>query len=372
MSSRLAKGLRLLSQIVLLVLLVAGALPLLDVDIWWVRSLEFPRLQFMVAAILAAVAVAVFTRRSTFLWLAVAAAAIGLQLERILPYSPLYPSGMPDIEHCEAEREISVIVANVLQDNRDYRRTLNELNAVGADVILALETDQAWQEALAPLRADLPYGSAVPLDNTYGMILYSRFPLVSETVRYVVEPDIPSILAEFSLPEGRTVRFVGLHPRPPLPGKDTGTRDAEIVLAAGDVTASPHPTIVAGDMNNVPWSETSELFASLAKVKETREGRGNYPTFFPGVPGLSWPLDSIYATNNFELLAIETLDRHGSDHEPLYAALCLTDPDPPYEEQDARDPALNEEAIEEVQEGLEQQAEEVAEGEDETMTPEAD
>lgn len=78
-----------------------------------------------------------------------------------------------------------------------------------------LEPDDWWVEQAQPLRRELPFAIEHPLDNTYGIALYSRFPLGDATVREVVEDDIPSIWGTFELPAGDRVRFAFLHPRPP-------------------------------------------------------------------------------------------------------------------------------------------------------------
>jgi endonuclease/exonuclease/phosphatase (EEP) superfamily protein YafD len=350
-------------------LLALAVLPVLDADWWVVRSLDFPRVQLLALTILVAVGLALFERRSLYLWLALIGAAFAFHLDRVLPFTPLFFEGVKDAETCQPDRQIDIVLANVLQDNRDFEATLTELRNADADLILAMETDERWQAALSPLRASHPHGPAVPLDNSYGMILYSRLPLSDVSVRYTVEPDVPSIAATLETEGGKPVRFIGIHPRPPLPGKDTGTRDAEIVMSAIDFNNNAVPVILAGDMNDVPWSGTSDLFRQVSGARDPRFGRGIYPTFFTGVPGLSWPLDSAYLSDNFKVLALDTLPRHGSDHAPLFLSLCLTDADPVFEEEDLVDPTASTEAREEIEAGLEQQQEEMAAGEDETMTP---
>lgn len=58
------------------------------------------------------------------------------------------------------------------------------------------------------------------------------------------------------------VHFFGVHPRPPAPSESvTSTeKDQELLLIAKRVRALQKPVIVAGDLNDVAWSYTTELF----------------------------------------------------------------------------------------------------------------
>ncbi|EJS89093.1 hypothetical protein AAUPMC_11501, partial [Pasteurella multocida subsp. multocida str. Anand1_cattle] len=70
------------------------------------------------------------------------------------------------------------------------------------DVVLTLETDLWWEEKLASLEAHYTYTVKIPLDNLYGMHLYSRLPLRNTEIRHWVQEDIPSIYTEACLPSG--------------------------------------------------------------------------------------------------------------------------------------------------------------------------
>lgn len=360
-------------RVVVLLLMLVTLLPLIETDRWWVRMLEFPKLQlfFLTAATLALVIA--WDRRQATLWAAALSLAFGYQVYRLAPYSPLYPDQMIDAGTCPAEQRVSLMTLNVLQSNTSFPRPVDLVNARAPDIFIALETNQAWIDELADIERDYGYKQLVPLDNTYGMALYSKLPLSNLEVRYIVEPDIPSILTDVTLRSGETVRLLAIHPRPPIPGKDSGTRDAELVVSARDVVDSPHPVIVAGDLNDVPWSPTTRLFRQLAEVIDPRIGRGFYATFNAGFPGMDWPLDHVFASQDFTLVSADTGPDIGSDHRPFIVELCHS-PRRGNAEQEApnRDREAIREGREELLEGMEQQREEMAAGEDETDTPEAD
>ena len=107
------------------------------------------------------------------------------------------------------------------------------------------------------LKRQYPHAVQRPLDNTYGILLYSRLPLVQAKVEFLVEEDVPSIRAQVRLRSGDVVEVLALHPEPPQPFNDTLERDAELVIAGRRARRSPYPSIVLGDLNDVAWSATT-------------------------------------------------------------------------------------------------------------------
>ncbi|MCP6423419.1 endonuclease/exonuclease/phosphatase family protein, partial [Klebsiella pneumoniae] len=71
------------------------------------------------------------------------------------------------------------------------------------DLVLTLETDQNWQNALSVIEADYPYRVPVPLDNLYGMHLYSKLELSETEVKFILSDEIPSIHTTVILRSGQ-------------------------------------------------------------------------------------------------------------------------------------------------------------------------
>ena len=338
--------------------LVATALPLIPEPYWWVRIFDFPRVQIMVVGLAALILFLWHTQRERGAYrerydrwiILLLLLGIGYQAWRIVPYTPLYPVQSVQAEAPRPNQTFRLVVTNVLMDNRYGQRWLREIRSANPDLVLMLEPDQWWVDQAQPLRRELPYAVERPIDNTYGIALYSRFRLRDVEVREVVEDSIPSIWGAFDLPSGDRVQFAFIHPRPPQVSDDTDNRDAELVLVAREVEKIEGPLIVAGDFNDVAWSRTTKLFQELSGLLDPRVGRGLYSSFHAGYPPLRWPLDHAFHSDDLALVDIRRLGGFGSDHFPILAVLAIAsdaeeaqdEPDAEAEDQEEANDILDE------------------------------
>ncbi len=318
----------LITVLVLLLALVT-LLPLSRSAHWLVRGMDFPRLQIiaLAAALLVAELVLLDVGDAWVLALvAITALCLAWHAAWILPYTPLWPHEVKAAENAGEDRQLCVLVSNVLTPNRGAHRLLELVSEHQPDVLVTLESDQWWQDQLEVLEARMPYSVKCPLDNLYGMHLYSRLPLDEQEVRYLVEDDVPSIHTTIELRSGDKVRAHFLHPAPPSPTEnpESAERDAELIVVARGVADSEQPIIVTGDLNDVAWSATTRLFRKLSGLLDPRVGRGVFNTFHADYPFLRWPLDHLFHSRHFTVLDIRRLPSIGSDHFPLLARLVFT------------------------------------------------
>ncbi|SEO88539.1 Uncharacterized conserved protein YafD, endonuclease/exonuclease/phosphatase (EEP) superfamily [Methylobacterium sp. ap11] len=316
--------LSLVAQILAALLVAATLLPFWRSRAGLVRTFDFPR--FQIAAAILPVLVLLVAAGHDAVSLALGAgllAALGLQLRHILPFTRLArPTAEAAPADAARERRVAILIVNVLQSNRAYDRLLRVVERHDPDMVLALETDAGWRDALDPLRARYPHGVDQAQDNTYGLMFYSRLPLDDVRVRFLIEDDVPSVRAGVTLPSGERFTFHGVHPRPPHPGHSSATRDGELVLVAREVAREGGATVVAGDLNDVAWSRTTGLFQAIGGLLDPRVGRGAYPTFHADWPILRWPLDHVFFSEHFLLARLERLEHVGSDHFPILIELC--------------------------------------------------
>ncbi|EWY41553.1 endonuclease [Skermanella stibiiresistens SB22] len=307
-----------------LLLLLATALPFIRGNEWWVRIWDFPRAQVTVLLlVVGAGMVATFPIRKPFnaIFLAALGLAAAYQAWRVHPYTPLHGVEAIQAESCDDASRLRILVANVLMGNEDAESVLGLVRTLGPDMVLLLETNHWWDSRLNKLRPDYPHVVAHPQDDSYGMHLFSRLPLVNPRVRFLLEDYVPSIVTRVRLRSGEEIDFHGVHPMPP-PLDDTDERDAELLLVARQVHEDPLPAVVAGDLNDVAWSRTTRRFQEISGLLDPRIGRGLYPTFNADWPLLRWPLDHIFFEEEFVLLDLKVLPDIGSDHFPVYVSLC--------------------------------------------------
>ncbi|SFH13177.1 endonuclease/exonuclease/phosphatase family protein [Methylobacterium gossipiicola] len=336
-------------------LVLATLLPFLRSDAGFIRTFDFPRLQVAVAILPVIALLLAFARDASGLVLAAAlVACFAYQLTRIVPFTPLHaPQAVAAAEVTGREdRRVSILVANVLQDNTDHDALLRLVTRHDPDLVLLLETDDRWRDALAPLRARYPHAVEQAQPNTYGLLFYAKLPLEDPRIRFLLEDDVPSIRTGVVLPSGDRFTFHGVHPRPPHPGHSSAPRDAELVMVAHEVRKTGGPAVVAGDLNDVAWSRTTTLFQKISGLLDPRIGRGLFPTFNANWPMLRWPLDHVFFSDDFLLGRLERLPHIGSDHFPILISLYRSEAAPKVQEApraDAADLEAGREAIEAAQ-----------------------
>ena len=297
-------------------------------DEWWFRGADFPRLQILFVGLVALAGLlfinAEWTSVRELLLLGVIA-AVAYQLKMVLPYTPVWKKQVLHVrqDQLNVEQQISLLVANVLTPNHKYHLLLEQINRLQPDVVLTLETDQVWQEALKPIEADYPYRVAVPQDNLYGMHLYSRLPLADTEVKFILSDETPSIHATIRLRSGLSVQLYCLHPKPPSPteAKDSTLRDAELLIVGDQIKDIDESCIVMGDLNDVAWSRTTRLFQRISGLLDPRVGRYFMNTFHADYALLRWSLDHIFHSTDFGLVEMKRLPHIGSDHFPIYVVL---------------------------------------------------
>jgi endonuclease/exonuclease/phosphatase (EEP) superfamily protein YafD len=316
----------------LLVLLTL--LPISRRTVWWVRGADFPRAQLaLMGAGLAVLALWLLDRTEWSTWGLIAAAllAVVYQCVWITPYTRLFPREVKDAEAVNAGGGVAaargdrlrLLSANVLMTNWRVGDFLRIVRDARPDVVVTLETNAWWEQGMRELEASYPHRLSCPLENLYGMHLYSRFPLEDAKTQFLVEEDKPSMHMLLVLPSGRRVALHCLHPAPPSPTENPTSRerDAELVMVGRSVATARFPVIVSGDLNDVAWSATTRLFRKLSGLLDPRVGRGMYNTFHARYGVCRWPVDHFFHSAHFTLVKLERLPYYGSDHFPVLIEL---------------------------------------------------
>ena len=304
-------------------------LPLSRNKHWIVRSMDFPRLQitvFCMAILVASFFYLDFQNWFSIVLVIAVSVCLLYQLWWVLPYTPFWSREVKSCKEVDPDRRLSIITSNVLTPNRNVGALLDLVNKYQPDILVTLESDLWWEEQLAVLEVEMPYTVKCPLDNLYGMHVYSKLPLHDQEISFLIEHDVPSIHLAIELRSGDRVRAHFLHPAPPSPTENTESseRDAELIAVAKSIAYSDQPIIVAGDLNDVAWSSTTRLFRKISGLLDPRIGRGMLNTFHVQLPIARWPMDHLFHSSHFTLCSIQRLPSISSDHFPLYTSLAFT------------------------------------------------
>lgn len=307
-------------------LLSASLLSLLRCEKWWIRAFDFPRMQFLILALILLFAELVFldyTKLSFWLLFLPTLFSFCYQLWWILPYTKIYPNEVEQTSQNDPDNSIKIITTNVLMSNRNADKLISFVEEYTPDILVTLETNHWWETQLQSLENDYPYQISCPLDNLYGMHVFSRYALSKSTIEFLVEDDIPSIHTLLTLPSGQDIRMHFLHSAPPSPteNEESSERDAELVMVAKSVVDADIPVIVTGDLNDVAWSTTTRLFRKISKLLDPRIGRGMFNTFHADYWFIRWPLDHLFHSPHFKLYDMRRLPHFGSDHFALFTQL---------------------------------------------------
>ena len=267
-----------------------------------------------------------FQLLSTVVLITVNALCLIWQLWWIIPYTPLWKKEVQTCVDTNPRKNISILTSNVLTPNRNVDALIDLFRKHEPDLLITLESDKWWEQQLEVIENEMPFTVKCPLDNLYGIHLYSRLKLHDCEISFLVEKEVPSIHASVELRTGEKIRVHFLHPAPPSPTENVESkeRDAELIVVARSISKSDQPVIVTGDLNDVAWSSTTRLFRKISGLLDPRIGRGMYNTFHANYVLLRWPLDHLFHSKHFTLRSIQRLPAIGSDHFPLLTLLAFT------------------------------------------------
>jgi endonuclease/exonuclease/phosphatase (EEP) superfamily protein YafD len=337
------------------VIIFISLLPLIRNDYWTFRVFEFPRAQkWVINLIILITSTIVFPPSAYFSYgfiILLFANQIYLSYQ-IYSYLPFAKKQINSVK-LGTNPSIKLLIANVYQENREWQKLAEMVQGEQADIVLLLETNKWWKDKCCDaFGTDYEYQVLEDRENTYGMLLFSKLELKDTKIHYWIKDEIPSIETDIKL-ENRLIKLYAIHPEPPVPSENPKSteRDAEILLVGQKTKADKMPTIVAGDLNDVAWSYTTELFLKISGLLDPRRGRGLFSSFHAKYWYARWPLDHVFCSGHFRLQKIKRMEGIGSDHFPIFLQLHLakTDDDSEELEVSKEEKDLSNEKIEKAQ-----------------------
>ncbi|KGK29944.1 endonuclease/exonuclease/phosphatase family protein [Cellulophaga sp. E6(2014)] len=298
--------------------------PYISANQWYIRIFDFPHLQLTLLTLLALLVYFLkfnFGNFIDYLFVLVLGLCFVFQSLKIYPYTAFAHYEVQNSSP-SASNELSIYTANVLQENKKIKELLSDIKSNDADLMVFTETNTRWINILKKELAETyRYTVEVPLENTYGMVLFSKLEAHNAAVHYMVEDSIPSIHTQIILETKDTIQLYAIHPAPPAPQHNPSSvdRDAEMMKVTRLARESKFPVVVLGDFNDVAWSETTTLFQKVSGLLDLRKGRGFYSTYNAKSWFMRWPLDHVFASAHFRIKEVHRGSKIGSDHFPFYA-----------------------------------------------------
>lgn len=252
-------------------------------------------------------------------WAVVSLLIITLTLPAIVPWYLPLPAPQ------SSTQSLRVMTLNVNINNRAYSKVLKLLEAEQPDLVAVTEINQGWLTALQPITTKLPYSLKSPTAETFGTVLYSRFPLSQISLPKSANSRAADsrIIANADI-NGTPLLVAALHPPPPISQKLTAERDRELATVADylkTVTAQQGQAIAIGDLNTTFWSPSYQHFEQVSGLHNTRKGFGILPTWTTQMPLLMIPIDHCLVSRMIKINQTQVGNNIGSDHLPLVIEL---------------------------------------------------
>lgn len=217
-----------------------------------------------------------------------------------------------------------VMSANLLMNNRDTEGIVREVLGASPDLLLVQELSPHWAARFErdDLRQALPYRSAVARDDSFGIGVYSRLPLVAEELDLC---GLPAYRAEVKLGDGRTLRVFNVHTLPPRRPDYWRTWNDMMAEIEQRVRQEKGAVLLGGDLNATPHTDWFRRLLRLG-LRSAHEERGRalastWPNGLMPFPPIR--LDHFLVSGDLHVLDIREGEGRGSDHRPIIGDFAL-------------------------------------------------
>jgi endonuclease/exonuclease/phosphatase (EEP) superfamily protein YafD len=288
---------------------------------WWVLDLfAHFRVQYVLCLVPAIAVLAVLRRARTALVLAL------LALINVAVIVPLWASNARANNTLPTQdNRLRALLANVKTGNRQHEGILRFIRETDPHLVLVMEADTGWIEALGSLHDDYPHRVQSPREDNFGMALYSKLPFLRKSVKFLGKANVPSIVVQLEH-AGQPFTVIGTHPVPPVNSRNAHLRDEQLHAVAGVVDSTYGPILLLGDLNATPWSYPFRRLLAETRLLDSTRGFGVQPTWPSMLPLLWVPIDHCLHTQDIQVTDRRVGPNVGSDHYPLLVEFLLPPP----------------------------------------------
>jgi endonuclease/exonuclease/phosphatase (EEP) superfamily protein YafD len=226
----------------------------------------------------------------------------------------------------QAGIRLRLVSINVHTENERSDLVLKFLQTADADVILLMEVNEAWMNAMQPLRTNYTQVIADPREDNFGIALFSRLPLTNSEVIELGKAEVPSIATTISV-GGQRVFLLGTHPLPPGSAEYARLRNDQLQEIGALIRHRGMAAIVLGDLNCTPWSPYFTDLLRDSGLKNTSQRRGLFGSWPAWLPLARIPLDHGLVSQTIRVIEKRVGPPVGSDHLPLVLELQISTED---------------------------------------------
>ncbi len=215
------------------------------------------------------------------------------------------------------QRTTRALLLNVLWTNRSHERVKRFIRETKPDFGVLVEISTEWIAALRELETAYAFTKVVMHTEHFGLFFFSRVPVERLKVIRLGATSLPSIWASVRIDE-TPLTVIATHPHSPKSPLRTRWRNQQLGALAEFVREHPPtPLMVLGDLNTTPWNPAFQQLIRKTRLRDSRNGFGNQPTWPVLVPLLGIPIDHCLVSPEIIVTKRSVGPSVGSDHYPV-------------------------------------------------------
>ena len=223
-----------------------------------------------------------------------------------------------------SKEDVKLLLSNVLKNNNDHGSLVSLIQNESPDIIVVMEINKNWVNALNLLKNEYTYSKLVPREDNFGIGVYSKLPIIVGSVTYFGSSGVPSIVLSLEAAKG-TLTLIATHPVPPISDDYFKLRNKQLSHVAQEAEKLSGPLILAGDLNTTMWSSHYSQLETNGKLRNVRRGFGVNATWPSGLGILGIPIDHVLISDQIQVVDLKVGASVGSDHLPLIVELSIID-----------------------------------------------
>jgi endonuclease/exonuclease/phosphatase (EEP) superfamily protein YafD len=227
---------------------------------------------------------------------------------------------------------VRLLFANLHNWKTDLDAMRRLIEAEKPDIVVFTELDPVHDAVLRDVRGLLPFQSAPPRGNAFGVMLLATKPPESLEFDLTMGKYAPLMVAQLCPAESGCLTLLGLHAWRPGP-PSTGARDRQLAHAAA--VAREHVdkgerVVLVGDLNLTPFSPVFDRLITQSGLWDTNILPAERPRTSPSIStwrlantGIGLPIDHALVSSGIGIVSRRVGPDIGSDHHPVILDLKI-------------------------------------------------